>query len=96
MPTRTQPSTSQNQKPSPSQWSSRPVRNSGARKNSPTANAKAMIRVMPISFLPSSSSSSPSDSLAEMVSARTPMTSDSTRATMPRTIGHLSTQYFFW
>ncbi len=59
------------------------------------ANAKAMISVMPISFLPSCSSSSPSDSLAERVSARMPMTSDSKRATMPRRIGSLSTGYFF-
>ena len=89
MPTRTTPSTSQNQKPAPSQRSIRPVRNSGAMKNSPTAKAKAMTSVTPISFLPSCCSSSPSDSLAEMVSARTPMARDSTRATTPRTIGSL-------
>ena len=95
MPTRMKPSTSQNQNPSPSQWSSRPVRNSGATKKRPMANAKAMMSVTPISYLPSCSSSSPSDSLAETVRARMPITSDSKRATMPRRTGSLSTGYFF-
>ena len=91
MPTRTKPSTIQNRKPSPSQWSSRPVRKSGAMKKRPMAKAKAMVSVTAISFLPSSSSSSPSDSLADMVSARMPMMSDSKRAIMPRSTGSLST-----
>ncbi len=64
-------------------------------KNSPTAKAKAMMSVTPISFLPSSCSSSPSDSLAEMVSARMPIASDSTRATTPRRIGSLRIGYRF-
>jgi len=64
-------------------------------KNRPTAKAKAMTSVIPISFLPSSSSSSPSDSFADLVRARTPMTSDSIRATTPRSTGSLSTGYFF-
>ena len=58
-------------------------------KKRPMAKAKAMISVTPISFLPSFSSSSPSDSLAEMVRARTPIANDSTRATTPRTTGVL-------
>ena len=58
-------------------------------KKRPTAKAKAMTSVTPISFLPSSCSSSPSDSLAETVRARMPMTRDSTSATTPRTIGSL-------
>ncbi len=55
------------------------------------AKPKATTRVMPISRPVSSWPSSPTDWLAEMVSARTPTTSDSTRAVTPRTTGSLST-----
>ncbi len=64
---------------------------SGARKNTPMAKAKATTSVTPISFLVSSCVSSPVDSLAEMVSALMPTTSDSTRAVMPRRMGSLRT-----
>src|SRR5665648_287855 len=89
MPTRTRPSTTQNPQPVPSQPRNRPVSNSGARKNRPMAKARATKSVTPISFLPSGSSSSPSDSLADIVRARSPITSDSTSATTPRTTGVL-------
>jgi hypothetical protein len=92
MATRTQPSMTQKPQPVPSQWRKRPVRKSGARKKRPTAKATAMTSVKPISFLPSagdSSSATPRDSLADIVRAFTPMTSDSTRATTPRMTGVL-------
>ena len=55
------------------------------------AKAKATTSVTPISLLGELLVSSPVDSLAEMVSARTPTTSDSTSAVTPRRIGSLRT-----